>query len=90
MALRDPLLPELTECRRCPRLTDYLATLPPKGGRTRDDYWNRPVPGFGDINARIWLVGLAPGAHGANRVRHDRSPVTGPVILCIPCCIGPD
>nr|WP_320115429.1 uracil-DNA glycosylase [uncultured Desulfuromonas sp.] len=67
MALRDPLLPELTECQRCPRLVNYLATLPPKGGRTRGDYWNRPVPGFGDLNARIWLVGLAPGAHGANR-----------------------
>ncbi|WP_316347109.1 uracil-DNA glycosylase [Desulfuromonas acetoxidans] len=74
MALHDPLLPELIDCQRCPRLMDYLATLPPKGGRSRDDYWNRPVPGFGDINARIWLVGLAPGAHGANRTAR---PFTG-------------
>lgn len=65
--LCDPLLPELIHCQRCPRLVDYLATLPPKRGRTREEYWNRPVPGFGDVNARIWLVGLAPGAHGANR-----------------------
>ena len=39
-------------CRRCPRLVDYLSTLPPKGGRDREDYWNRPVPGFGDPQAR--------------------------------------
>lgn len=32
-----------------------------------DDYWGRPVPGFGDRHARIWIIGLAPGAHGANR-----------------------
>ncbi|OQY20558.1 MAG: uracil-DNA glycosylase [Desulfobacteraceae bacterium 4572_35.1] len=60
-------LPELADCRRCQRLVDYLAHLPPKSGRTRDDYWNKPVPGFGDLQAQIWLVGLAPGAHGANR-----------------------
>nr|WP_320048424.1 uracil-DNA glycosylase [uncultured Desulfuromonas sp.] len=67
MKLQDLLLPEVTSCQRCPRLVDYLKTLPPKGGRSREDYWNRPVPGFGDLDARIWLVGLAPGAHGANR-----------------------
>jgi len=48
-------------------LTTYRNTLSPKKGRTRDDYWGRPVPGFGDPQARICLVGLAPGAHGANR-----------------------
>jgi uracil-DNA glycosylase len=57
----------LVGCRRCPRLVDYLKTLAPKGQRTRDDYWNRPVPGFGDPAAQVLLVGLAPGAHGANR-----------------------
>jgi uracil-DNA glycosylase family 4 len=57
----------LLNCRRCPRLFDYLRTLPPKGDRSRADYWNRPVPGFGDPLARVLLVGLAPGAHGANR-----------------------
>lgn len=46
---------------------EHLRTLPPRRGLTRDDYWNRPVPGFGDPRARICLVGLAPGAHGANR-----------------------
>ncbi|PLX78393.1 MAG: uracil-DNA glycosylase [Desulfuromonas sp.] len=57
----------LIECRQCVRLADYIETLPPAKQRSRDDYWNRPVPGFGDLDARICLVGLAPGAHGANR-----------------------
>jgi len=49
------------------RLADYRENLPPKGGRSRDAYWAKPVPGFGDPQARICIVGLAPGAHGANR-----------------------
>ncbi|MEA3464912.1 MAG: uracil-DNA glycosylase [Thermodesulfobacteriota bacterium] len=60
-------LPALDNCDRCPRLVSYLAQLPPKAGRSRDEYWNRPVAGFGDLQAQVWLVGLAPGAHGANR-----------------------
>ena len=44
-----------------------MAQLPPSKGRTRDDYHNGPVNGFGDLQARVCLVGLAPGAHGANR-----------------------
>ncbi|MEJ2699018.1 MAG: uracil-DNA glycosylase [Desulfuromonadales bacterium] len=60
-------LPGLAECRRCPRLVRYLETLPPRRGLSRADYHNAPVPGFGDPQARICLVGLAPGAHGANR-----------------------
>lgn len=44
-----------------------MASLPPRRGLSRDDYWNGPVPGFGDPRARVCLVGLAPGAHGANR-----------------------
>ncbi|MCD6525815.1 MAG: uracil-DNA glycosylase [Desulfuromonas sp.] len=60
-------LPDLEHCQRCPRLVDYLAQLPPRRGRQRSEYWNRSVAGFGDTDARLWLVGLAPGAHGANR-----------------------
>jgi uracil-DNA glycosylase family 4 len=60
-------LPGLIECSRCSRLRRYIETLPPKKNYARDDYWARPVPGFGDPRARICLVGLAPGAHGANR-----------------------
>jgi len=57
----------LNACRRCQRLVDYMASLPPSRGRTRADYHNGPVAGFGDVQARVALVGLAPGAHGANR-----------------------
>jgi uracil-DNA glycosylase family 4 len=54
---------EIPECAECPRLAGFLASL-----RTRHPaYWNRPVPGFGDRRARIVIVGLAPGMHGANR-----------------------
>ena len=57
----------LQGCRRCTRLADFIAQLPPSRGRRRADYHNAPVNGFGDLQARICLVGLAPGAHGANR-----------------------
>ena len=60
-------LPGLVGCRRCPRLARYLEELTPARGRTRAEYRNRPVSGFGDPDARLCLVGLAPGAHGANR-----------------------
>jgi uracil-DNA glycosylase family 4 len=60
-------LEELAACRRCARLAAYLDQLPPARGRGRAEYWNRPVAGFGDRQARIWILGLAPGAHGANR-----------------------
>ncbi|MGZ5313535.1 MAG: uracil-DNA glycosylase [Solirubrobacterales bacterium] len=60
---------EIENCRRCPRLVAWregVAVDPPKRHRG-EDYWARPVPGFGDPAARIVLVGLAPGAHGSNR-----------------------
>ena len=59
----------IIDCQRCPELRQYLAEI----GRTKrrsyaeSDYWARPVPSFGDVKARILIVGLAPGAHGANR-----------------------
>lgn len=53
----------IPSCRRCPRLAGFLET-----SRTlRPDYWNGPVPGFGDRRAWLVVVGLAPGLHGANR-----------------------
>jgi uracil-DNA glycosylase family 4 len=60
---------EIVACRRCPRLVAYRERVArEKRARYRDEtYWGRPVPGFGDPRARIVLVGLAPGAHGANR-----------------------
>jgi uracil-DNA glycosylase family 4 len=59
----------VTACRACPRLVDWReAVARDKRAAYRDqDYWGRPVPGFGDPAARLLVVGLAPGAHGANR-----------------------
>lgn len=57
----------LLDCRKCPRLVRCRESVVPAKDRSSVEYWNRPVPGFGDIDARICLVGLAPGAHGANR-----------------------
>jgi uracil-DNA glycosylase family 4 len=56
-------------CRRCPRLVAWRERVArEKVRRFRDQsYWGRPVPGFGDPKARLVLLGLAPGAHGANR-----------------------
>jgi uracil-DNA glycosylase family 4 len=60
---------EIIECRRCPRLVAWREQVArEKVARFRDeDYWGKPVPGFGDPNARILIVGLAPAAHGGNR-----------------------
>ena len=56
-------------CERCPRLRDYCRGIAETKLRAYQDqiYWARPVPGFGDPKARILILGLAPGAHGANR-----------------------
>jgi uracil-DNA glycosylase family 4 len=59
----------ITSCRRCPRLVAWreeVARVRRRAYRD-DDYWGKPVPGFGDRDARVLIVGLAPGAHGANR-----------------------
>jgi uracil-DNA glycosylase len=60
---------EIIACVRCPRLVAYRAEVGRLKRRAyRDwDYWAKPVPGFGDPRARLLLIGLAPGAHGANR-----------------------
>ena len=60
---------EVTLCRRCPRLVRYreaIARARKKEFRS-EAYWGRGVPGFGDPNARLVVVGLAPAAHGSNR-----------------------
>ena len=56
-------------CERCPRLRAYCAEVGREKRRAYqyDVYWARPVPGFGDPDARLLIVGLAPAAHGANR-----------------------
>ncbi len=57
----------LDGCVRCERLQHFMQQLPPAKGRCRAEYHNAPVNGFGDLQAQVCLVGLAPGAHGANR-----------------------
>lgn len=56
-------------CERCPRLRDHCRQVAQVKRRAYLDqeYWGRPVPGFGDPRARLFVLGLAPGAHGANR-----------------------
>ena len=59
----------ITACELCPRLRAYCAMVArTKKAQFRDwDYWGKPVPGFGDPEARLLVVGLAPAAHGGNR-----------------------
>jgi uracil-DNA glycosylase family 4 len=60
---------QVIACQRCERLRTYCGEV----ARTKRrafadwDYWGKPVPGFGDENAWLWIIGLAPAAHGANR-----------------------
>ncbi|HEY6001501.1 MAG TPA: uracil-DNA glycosylase, partial [Anaeromyxobacter sp.] len=63
------LAAEIVRCRGCPRLVAWREEVARTKRRAylAEAYWGRPVPGFGDARARIVLVGLAPGAHGANR-----------------------
>jgi len=63
------LADDVVRCRACPRLVEWRERVArEKRAAFRDeDYWGRPVPGFGDPGARVVLVGLAPAAHGANR-----------------------
>jgi uracil-DNA glycosylase len=63
------LTTEIINCRKCPRLVTWREQVAREKRRAyRDqDYWGKPVPGFGDPSARIFIVGLAPGAHGSNR-----------------------
>jgi uracil-DNA glycosylase family 4 len=65
----DDLAREIAGCRACPRLVSWREEVARVKRRAyRDEvYWGRPVPGFGDAAAAVALVGLAPGAHGANR-----------------------
>ena len=60
---------EITTCTRCPRLVAHREQVAREKRRAYRDweYWGKPVPGFGDPNARVLIMGLAPGAHGSNR-----------------------
>ena len=68
-ATLDALNARVIACERCPRLRAYCAEVARKRRRAYADweYWGRPVPSFGDPQARVLALGLAPGAHGSNR-----------------------
>ena len=60
---------EIISCRKCPRLVEYRERVAREKRLAYRDatYWGKPVPGFGDPQAQLLIVGLAPGAHGSNR-----------------------
>ena len=60
---------EIIQCTKCPRLVEYREQIGREKRRAyrEHEYWARPVPGFGDPQARVLILGLAPGAHGSNR-----------------------
>src|SRR5918996_601909 len=60
---------EITSCRSCPRLVEWREKVAreKRAAYADEEYWGRPVPGFGDAGARVVVVGLAPAAHGGNR-----------------------
>ena len=65
----DELNRRVVSCRRCPRLVEWREQIAcEKRAAFRDEeYWGRPLPGFGDPKARVLICGLAPAAHGGNR-----------------------
>ena len=60
---------EVADCRQCPRLVAWREQVAGerRAAFAHENYWGRPLPGFGDPSARVLLLGLAPAAHGANR-----------------------
>jgi len=69
MSELEKLKQEIIVCRKCPRLVEWreeVARIKRKAYQDQE-YWGKPVPGFGDPKARVLVVGLAPGAHGSNR-----------------------
>jgi uracil-DNA glycosylase len=59
----------ITQCKLCPRLSNYIEAI----GKSKvkrfinEQYWAKPLPGFGDVEAKLLIIGLAPAAHGGNR-----------------------
>ena len=60
---------QIIACRKCPRLVEWREEVAQvkRKAYINEEYWGKPVPGFGDPQARVLVVGLAPGAHGSNR-----------------------
>lgn len=62
-SLRETII----RCRRCPRLVRFRENVQPRPAFLGQDYWRKPVPGFGDTNGRLLILGIAPALHGGNR-----------------------
>src|SRR5881392_1300564 len=69
LALLRAIEKRVVDCRECPRLVAWREQVAreKRAAFRDDDYWGRPVPGFGDAQARVLVCGLAPAAHGGNR-----------------------
>lgn len=65
----ETLNQQIIQCRKCPRLVEWREEVArvKRKAYIHEEYWGKPVPGFGDEHAKILVVGLAPGAHGSNR-----------------------
>ena len=65
----DSLNKTILKCKKCPRLVNFIKKISTKKRKQNinETYWGKPVTGFGDINARLMIIGLAPAAHGGNR-----------------------
>ncbi|MFM8827195.1 MAG: uracil-DNA glycosylase family protein, partial [Actinomycetota bacterium] len=63
------LCDDIASCRSCPRLVEWRERMATekRASFRGDEYWGRAVPGFGDPGASVYVLGLAPAAHGANR-----------------------
>ena len=59
----------IIKCKKCPRLNSYIKEIAKNKVKryNTEKYWGKPLPGFGDTNAKVLIVGLAPAAHGGNR-----------------------
>ncbi len=63
----DKLNTRIISCKECPRLVEYISSIKKARRYKEQEYYSKPLPGFGDINARLLIIGLAPAAHGGNR-----------------------
>jgi len=67
VAKKENLRHRIVSCRRCPRLVGYREDFRPRASFSNQEYWRKPVPGFGDLNGRLLVIGLAPASNGGMR-----------------------
>jgi uracil-DNA glycosylase len=66
-ATEEAIRKKIIRCTLCPRLVEYRESIKPRAAYASREYWRKPVPGFGDINARLLVLGLAPASQGGER-----------------------